>query len=76
MEGLDNRFGRDIGTTDLVFDVAPVTPLVNLDRENIDVFKTDKLCDIKFTWIPGALGVANLLVVDPDGKGSIDTFET
>jgi hypothetical protein len=42
--------------------------------ENIDT-GTHKWGDVEFTWVPGALGISDLVMVDPDGKCGVDTLK-
>jgi hypothetical protein len=61
--------------TNLVFNVAAVAPLVDLDMERVGPIEKGKLGDVKFAGVPGTLRVSNLMAVEPHGKRRVHPFE-
>ncbi|GJC98785.1 hypothetical protein ColKHC_07611 [Colletotrichum higginsianum] len=59
----------------LVLEVGAVAPLVDLDGEHVVLADFDEVRDVELAGVAGALGVADLLAVDPDGEGGINTLE-
>lgn len=67
-----NRISR----THLVLDIAPITPLIDPHPDLILPLLIHILRDIELAGISRSLGVPNLLAVDEDMEGRVDSLRT
>ena len=60
----------------LIFYIAAIRPLINLDSEGINLVFSYHVTYVKFCRISTALTVSNLFAVDPEMVGTVHTFES
>ena len=78
VSGVSDAGRRDRDRKDvkyLIFKVASVTPLIDLNAQEIVVVYVEKLRHIELARVARALGIAHLLPVNPDGEGGVNPFE-
>lgn len=61
--------------TNLVFDIAAVAPLIDLDMEGVEAANMYVLGDIKLARVSGPLRIANITAIKPAGETGIHALE-